>query len=67
MKKKTKDPETFLNWCYINDKKAVMMVMDTDTFQLIKDTLTKYQELKAREFLHESDEHNYGYTRRDTK
>lgn len=56
--------ETFLNWCYINDKKAVMMVMDTETFELIKNTLNKYQELKTHELLHESDEWNYGYTRR---
>lgn len=59
-----KKNETFLNWCYVNDKKAVMMVMDTETFELIKNTLTKYQELKTSAFLHESDEYNYGYTRR---
>lgn len=59
-----KNNETFLNWCYINDKKAVMMVMDTETFELIKNTLTKYQELKTSALLHESDEWNYGYTRK---
>ena len=63
------EEKAFLNWCYVNDKKAVMMVMDTETFELIKNTLTKYQELKTSGLLYEyeSDEWNFGYTRRDIK
>ena len=61
-KKKTEEP---INWCYIGEKKDhVLMTCSREDWESIiriiewaKNRLHQYQ-------LHESDEWNYGYTRR---
>ena len=56
--------QMLLKWNYINDEKDVIMLLDKDTFELIKNTLEEYQRLKIRE---ESDYYNYSYTRENRR
>ena len=56
MKKKTKEPETFLKWTYVGDNKdSVVMVMDSETFEFIRNTLNDYTKLKKYVGKYESD------------
>ena len=56
--------QMLLKWNYINDEKDVIMLLDKDTFELIKNTLEEYQRLRIRE---ESDYYNYSYTRENRR
>ena len=41
------EKETFLKWCYVGDNKdTVVMVMDSETFEVIKKALGDYTKLK---------------------
>ena len=56
--------QMLLKWNYINDEKDVIMLLDKDTFELIKNTLEEYQRMRIRE---ESDYYNYSYTRENRR
>lgn len=56
--------QMLLKWNYINDEKDVIMLLDKDTFELIKNTLEEYQRMRIRE---ESDYYNYNYTRENRR
>ena len=48
--------ETFLKWCYANDKKdTVVIVMDSETFECLRQTLDEYKKLKKYVTKYESD------------
>ena len=48
--------ETFLKWCYVGDnQETVVMVMDTDTFEVIKTALEERQKLRKYVDKYESD------------
>lgn len=48
--------ETFLKWCYVGDnQETVVMVMDADTFEVIKTALEERQKLRKYVDRYESD------------
>ena len=48
--------ETFLKWTYVGDnKETVVMVMDAETFEVIRNTLHDYTKLKKYVDKYESD------------
>lgn len=48
--------ETFLKWCYVGDKKdTVVMVMDSETFECLRQTLEEHKKLKKYVDRYESD------------
>lgn len=48
--------ETFLEWAYAGDNKdKVIMVMDSETFELLRQTLDEYRKLKRYVDKYESD------------
>jgi len=48
--------ETFLKWCYVGDNEnTVVMVMDSETFEFIRNTLNDYTKLKNYVNRYESD------------
>ena len=48
--------ETFLKWCYVGDNEnTVVMVMDSETFEFIRNTLNDYTKLKNYVDRYESD------------
>ena len=50
------ESKTFLKWCYVGDNQAsVVMVMDSETFEFIRNTLSDYTKLKKFVDRYESD------------
>ncbi len=61
-KKKTEEP---INWCYIGEKKDhVLMTCSKEDWERIIRIINWAKNKLHEDVLHESDEWNYGYTRR---
>lgn len=56
MAKETKQDETFLKWCYVGDnQETVVMVMDSETFECLRQTVDEHKKLKKYIDRYESD------------
>ena len=54
--KETQQDETFLKWAYVGDnKETVVMVMDSKTFECLRQTLDEHKKLKKYIDEYESD------------